>query len=85
MATTAHAFSDDARFLTAFRITSGAGTTGPTRTAEHPISIALPAQLQGIASDRFDPDMIHVKYQGEWYLLRRELMDVHAILHPRVH
>ena len=72
----------EAQSLPAFRITSIRERGGRTRIASYPILIPLPAQLEGMTDDCFYPEMVQVKYRGEWYLMRRKLFDACSILHP---
>ncbi|HVW86602.1 MAG TPA: hypothetical protein VHB50_18080 [Bryobacteraceae bacterium] len=58
--------------LRAYRITNIRERGGPTRTASQPTWIALPARLDETADDCFFPEMVQVRYRGEWYLIRRE-------------
>ena len=72
----------EASVLQAFRITSVRERGYPTRTVACPTSIVLPAEVEGIADDFFRPEMVQVKYRGEWYLVSRNALNASAILHP---
>jgi hypothetical protein len=76
------AMRTDSPALPAFRITNIRERGGPTRTSIRPTLIELPAQLEGITDDCYYPDMVQVKYRGEWYLIARTCLNPGTVLHP---
>jgi len=59
--------------LPAFRITSIGEQS----------SIPLPAEVEAMVTDFFRPNMLQIRYRGEWYLVSREALNAAPLLHRR--